>query len=184
MKERKKILFLVILIYCAVFLSIVFSFFVFNKLRIERNEIINNMKTLGGVERKIANSKDNEKMFYNLKEEKEEIGKIIIVNQENFAAFIEYLELLASSSSVNASFESIQESQAKENYNFILNVKADGSFNDIYHFINLLENIPYLISVDNLILVKKGKLTEEDKNYQSEWEARMNLKILAFDKLK
>lgn len=72
------------------------------------------------------------------------------VSVNNLVYFIESFEQLATSSSVYLEFS--QTSTEDNVYSFV--VKSSGTFNNLYNFINLINNMPFAVSIKDISFKK------------------------------
>lgn len=144
-------------------------------------------KELAITEKKIKDLKDLEIFFKEFEEDRGKIEKSIILQKEDLVKFIENLEFLSSRAGAAMEIKSIQLSQIPqktEDFYPILNIELKSGFNEIYHFLEMLESLPYFVSFDRLTIQKNSPETvaqlKEKEGKEYKWTARMDLKILSY----
>ena len=108
--------------------------------------------------------------------------------QEEIVQFIETVESLSTTSGANLDISSVKvlalgEETLAENFEFLeLKLKTLGSWQNIFHFLNLLESLPYnlVISQANLSILRQVPSPDKGAGKQEKWEGDFLLKVAKF----
>jgi len=94
--------------------------------------------------------------------------------------FLDAIEKLAEKVAVKAEVSFVE--VAGDNLSLIVEMKASGSFENVYRFITLLENSPYNLEFVSANIQNANALTASaDKNKKvPEWAATFQMKLLSF----
>ena len=138
--------------------------------------------------------KDNmvtlEKKIIELGDTRTKISRYLI-DTSNIDTFVEYLENLGSSNSIDLMVKSVETLKGEKN-KLTFNIEMDGSFPNITKVVSILENSPYSLSVNSLYINKitqdskvetidpKTKKTITTTNTKSSWQATANFTVLSF----
>ena len=97
----------------------------------------------------------------------------------NIVPFLDTIEALGNK--VGAKTEVMLVDVPVESKNLNINMKASGSFEEIYKFITLLENSPYELEFISIDVQKQGAIdTSTKNNKKTDWEADLKMKLLSF----
>lgn len=126
------------------------------------------MKNLALLEKKAQNIKLLESQSEKLKIDAQKMEQVFL-KEENIVGFIENLEKLGRDAGVSVELSSVRmdDKNSKEPH-FDLILK--GGFNPLFHYIVLLENLPYQIIFEKLNMSSRDKL----------WEARTIIILSSF----
>lgn len=109
----------------------------------------------------------------------EERGKIdsYFVSSDNIVDFLEKIEFLGKKSGVSLSFDSVDIPSEEKN---ILRVRVgtEGSWEDTFYFLSLVENLPFKIELEKSSIVKMTRIVSNIKT--SYWRGDFTVKLLSF----
>lgn len=100
------------------------------------------------------------------------------VQSSNVVPFLDMIEALALRAKAKA--EVVLVDLPKNNPNLMVEVKAEGGFDSVYKFLNLLENSPYEIEFMSVDL--QTPLSETPNKQQAKWSIFLKIKLLSFIK--
>lgn len=115
-----------------------------------------------------------------LQAEFEELESFAVgISQKEVVSFIEKIEKLAEVSGVQSSVEKIDVIETEEGFFEMLEltIKAFGGWGGVFHFLSLVENLPYQIDVKNIVLESK---TSEQEDSAPEWQLQISFQTLKF----
>jgi hypothetical protein len=151
-------------------LAIFGCWLMFSNIQEKRDAVFKMRQEIEADERQLANAKSLKILLKDLQREKEKIAASFLGPQD-FIKFIEEIESLASRAGVGIELESAALPAQKEQSPF-LQFRISGSFVNVFHYLVLMENLPYQTSFQELWLVK-----DEDKNT---WKANFKVKLLSY----
>lgn len=159
--------------------------FLFFKAHSERKSIIELKKIILQNNKKSEENKILADTLSRLKKEKEIIDTVFL-KEEDFVRLIKSLESIGDNSGVVLKISSILSSAGEETKPKISFV-AKGSFEQIFRYMNMLENLPYLVIIDTVSLQNiqdaKDKPDDSKKSAVSrEWQALFNLRLESYEK--
>lgn len=168
MKPLRKIyltlgIFGILIILLIVFLVLPF----FRNIKNNFNDLISKKKELVTLNFEIENLGAIRQKYEGYKPDLEKIDTLFI-NSEVPVDFIKFLEKLASNSKISVKISSYaaQKSQNQPWPSIQFQLIAAGSFENVSRFLEKLENSPYLIKIQNLIIRK----ISQDELSQPEWK--------------
>lgn len=144
---------------------------VLNNLRSQNIKIT---EKIISVESRVNDIKNLEILFNSVKEGREEISQNIIAGKDELVKFIENIEFLAVNVGTKMEIKSVGIPENQADLSPIFNIELRGNFSDIFHFIEMLENLPYFISFKNVAIQRNLS----QKEYK--WEAKMNFTVLSY----
>lgn len=176
MKNKK-----LILIVVAVFILNISAFLgclsLFSMVKNQRESVKETIRNSVILEKKIQGVKLLESQIDKIKENKEKIDSVFL-KEEDMIKFIEILEGLGKKTGVFVKISSAEIGKGSDNPRFRITTR--GPFQNIFHYIVLLENLPNQIAFDNLNFIKKAG--GDEKN--SEWESDIEISVISFSKAK
>lgn len=103
------------------------------------------------------------------------------VDDEKIVGFLETLESLSDSSGAEVKVKTINEIEKEKNKpaQLSLNVTAEGSWGEVYHFLSLLENIPLKLTLDQTQMRIVNSFDEEA--VEEKWLGVFNFRVLKLD---
>ena len=113
-------------------------------------------------------------------EKRKDIDKYFI-NQGNVVVFIEKLESLGAISGGKVSLSSVDIDKSRKNV-LKANLSVSGGFSELFHFLSLLEAIPFEINIKHISLTSympTGPLAQDKKN-KSEWDMNLSIDLVNF----
>ena len=93
--------------------------------------------------------------------------------------FLDTIEALALKAKAKA--EVILVDVPKNTTTLVVEVRAEGSFDGVYKFLNLLENSPYEIEFISVDMQKSGVSDPKNKE-PSKWTSSLKIRLLSFIK--
>ncbi|MEI6581049.1 MAG: hypothetical protein WCO07_02655 [bacterium] len=167
------ILSIVFLVFCCFIFIFLYKEINFNKKAFEENETKWQQETERREGIKLLNSSIS-------KIEKEKsLLESHFAQSSNIVPFLDTIEALGNK--VGAKTEVMLVDVPVESKNLNINMKASGSFEEIYKFITLLENSPYELEFISIDVQKQGAIdTSTKNNKKTDWEADLKMKLLSF----
>ena len=158
-------------------------FFVFNKLIALKNGGDERFSAVQAAELKIKKNRDLESLFNNLKERENSLSEIIIT-KDKIIDLIKNIELYAAKANVELKIQSVQVPY-DEHSPLHLKIETKGGFSQIYKFMEMVENAPYLSSFGRTSLQKTLGApyapSEKDKQKTEQiWILNADLNILSY----
>jgi hypothetical protein len=105
-----------------------------------------------------------------------------VVAPDGAVAFIDAAETLARGSGISIATQSVDVEEATENKdlyeNLVLIFTSKGSWSNTYHFLSLLENLPYQLTIEHVAMTHDGSFDPNAKNVSSSWNSSFSVKIL------
>ncbi|MCC6448310.1 MAG: hypothetical protein IT215_06470 [Chitinophagaceae bacterium] len=97
------------------------------------------------------------------------------VSKDDIVGFIERVEALAKSASLDVVISSVNLSEIDQNKNQFLNLelKSFGSWQNSMYLLALIENLPYLVKIES----SKLQLSNDSKN-TGKWELNIKMNVL------
>ena len=86
------------------------------------------------------------------------------ITEDQTVSFIEQIEQLGDYSQANVKINSVIP-PVKKGENFLLSLSASGKFEDIYRLLNLIEKMPYRVTIGKVSLIKK----ENEIDIANQW---------------
>ena len=172
MKRNQKFIAFIIALIILNLLGIGGWIYAFSYLNHSKSEAMEIYKQLAVTEKRIKDIKLFEDLLTSLSDEKKKIDSVFL-DQQDFIRIIEDLEKLASTTDTIVELEGINFSTPSDQDNQLqLQLKVTGSFKDVFHYLVLLEHLPYQASFEKAQIQKQtGK---------SKWDAHFNIKILHY----
>lgn len=98
------------------------------------------------------------------------------LSKDNLVEFISLVEQLAKDAGVKVGLDNVgeEESENSQYLNLRMNISTSGSWSDVLRYIAMLENLPYVVKLDNFILQRS--LDGDEKTVV--WSARLTLRVL------
>ncbi len=151
-----------IFILCVIMNVVVFGVYTFLFLDIKaKNEKVYDL--LSEADRDIKKDETLRAVKYSLSENKNFISQIdsFFVPQDGVVSFIDTLERLELNSGIDLgiSYVSVEtNTKNKNDFKEVLNLRLDGegSWQNLFHFLSLLENLPYRIEFNSVSFVLSG----------------------------
>lgn len=155
-------------------------FFLFLKVLSERDSVTELKKTILQNNKKSEENKILTDAIDRLKKEKETISAIFL-KEEDFVRLIKSLESAGEASGVSLKINSISPTDIDKKTNPQVSFTAKGSFERIFRYMNMLENIPYLTTIENVAL--QNIQDAKDKSLSGRgWQALFNLRLESYEK--
>lgn len=178
--NNKKIIISIIFVLLVNFVGFAASFFVFSKIFSEKELVKDIKQKLQSNEKKIKDSALLRKEIISISQDKEKIDLLFLKEQE-IINLIEKFESVASESGVDLKINSISfagEDKSQPHFN----MAAEGSFGQIFKYVTLLENFPYILEIDRLNLQKTESGASGDKNIQNKWRVNFEIILKTYEK--
>lgn len=160
--------------------------FLFFKAYLERKSIIELKKTILQNNKKGEENKILVDTLDRLNKEKETISSVFI-KEEDFVRLIKNLESTGAIANVALKINSILPANIDKKTNPQVSLTAKGSFEQVFRYMNMVENLPYLVIIDNVSLqnIQDAKDKPDDSKKMSmnrEWQALFNLRLESYEK--
>lgn len=166
--KNKKLIISLILIIVLNLIAVLGCLYLYSSIRTQREFMRQDMKNLALLEKKVQNIKLLESQSEKLKTDAQKMEQVFL-KEENIVGFIENLENLGKDAGVSIELSSVRmddENIKEPHFDLILR----GSFNALFRYIVLLENLPYQI------IFEKLNMSSRDKS----WEARTVIILSSF----
>ncbi len=171
--KNKKLILIIIATFILNISALLGCLSLFSMVKNQRESAKGTIKNSSILKKKIQEVKLLESQIDKIKEDKKKIDSIFLM-EEDIVKFIETLEDLGKKTGILIKISSAEIGKGSENPK--IRISANGSFQNIFHYILLLENMPNQIVFDNLNLVKKAS----DSEKKGEWEADIEISIKSF----
>lgn len=186
LKIKNNFIATVLVLVFVIFIATAGCSFLFFKAYSERKSIIELKKTILQNNKKGEENKILADMFNHLNKEKEIVSSVFI-KEEDFVRLIKNLESTGIVAGVALKINSILPANINKKTNPQISLTAKGSFEQIFRYMNMLENLPYLVIIDNVSLQNiqdaKDKLEDFKKPPTNrEWQALFNLRLESYEK--
>ena len=99
------------------------------------------------------------------------------VSDKSIVGFLEYIESLGETTNTEASIEAVD--IGVETNTLIVSVKTIGTFSSVMRYVDLVENMPYRIEINNFTLTTKDSLSDTVL-VVPEWEADITFKLISY----
>lgn len=167
-----------------IFTAIIGNSFLFFKVSSEKKSIIELRKTVLQNKKKNEEGKLLSDALGRLKKEKDTINAVFLKENE-LVSLIKSLESSGDNSGVYLKISSISPSVG-EGDNPKISFIAKGSFEQLFRYLYMVENIPYLVTIDKVSLqnIKNEKISHVD--YKSspsyDWQALFSAQLESYEK--
>jgi len=168
MKNKKFIItiVLVVLLNGAVLAGWIYLFSNFKK---QNNFIKEERQKILVSDKKLENSNSLKALMNEIVDEKQKIDSVFL-DKESIINFIENLESIAGKTGASIKIGNINiDNQDKKGLSFQFNLT--GNFNQLFHYLILLENLPYLINIERMDFKKLAP---------NEWGANFEILVNSF----
>ncbi len=146
------------------------------KIKKNIGEAVNLNLSIAAEAQKEAGIESTRNILRNTAAEREKIEGYF-VGSDNIVDFLEKIELMGKKSGVNLSFDSVDIPLDERNV-LRLRIGAEGSWEDDFYFLSLLENLPYKMEIEKSTIVKLTKIVSNVKT--SYWRGDFTVKLLSF----
>lgn len=164
----------------------IFWIFIFKTSASLKNEEFYLRDEFETKQEKFKKTKNMETVLSEFKAEKDAAAEIILT-KDDFIKLIKNIESLSKTAGVKLDIKSAAVGDSGTAP--VLDLEAKGDFTDLYRFIKMVENFPYVVSFERLTLQKNspGNLSQsateetqknEKQNYK--WLMETSLKILSY----
>jgi hypothetical protein len=175
------------------FLNIVLAclcYFLFNFVNSQKKELAKTKNEIIEYNERIKNIEQLQSSLGQFEGQRADIGSLLL-NKTSIVNFVEELEYLSEKTGVDLEMKKVDVSQGGENApNFQFSVS--GEFDDVYHFLYLLENDVYYVGFE-MVDISKIKIKEkeivigenkEDKqineSIEDKWKGVFEIRLLSF----
>lgn len=167
------------LIFAVIFLAITVSsfYFTFRQMNIYHSKFIDLTNLYKEKENKTNEIKALDKLI-------SEIGKEIklidshFLKTEDIAPFLDELELNAKELGIKGEVVSVDNITTTDK-SLYLNIKAEGTFDNLYKFLKLLENYKYELEIVDFKIVKENSSNLDNINGLPNWTSFIKIKIIS-----
>ncbi|MBU3925929.1 hypothetical protein KJ763_02040 [Patescibacteria group bacterium] len=171
MKNKK--LFLIIIIFILNLTTFLGCLFLYSEIKDQREAVKERINSVKLLEEKSQNVKLLSSQTEDIAINKEKLESAFL-KEENIIGFIEKLESIGKEVNVSVKIFSAEIGKGSDSPRLRINLK--GTFQNIFGYITLLENLPYQISFDSLNLVKKVSGDEKI----GDWDSDIEISIISF----
>ena len=152
--------------------------FLFLKVSLEKKAITDLRKTVMQNKKRGEEERLLVDMLDRLKKEKDIINAIFL-KEEDLVRLIKSLETTGDNSGVFLKISSISPS-ADEELKPKISFVAKGSFEQIFRYVYLLENLPYLVTINKVSLQNTNEEKSKKENY--DWQALFSVQLESYEK--
>lgn len=172
----------IVLILSLNILAVAIWFFIYIQITENTTAIVLNKKNLAVVERELINNVVLKSIVLDdkTKEDRGKINSFFVKSDEETVDFLENIESLANNLNLKINIISVNALDIDENNQVLdLSLKITGSFNSVYDFINLVEFLPYELSLDEFNMNSSVRV-DEDGVENFEWNGSLSLALLSY----
>ena len=142
--------------------------YLFSNLKKQNNFIKEERQKILVSDKKLENSNSLKALMNEIIEEKQKIDSAFL-DKESIVNFIEDLESIAGKTGASIKIGNINDNQEKKGLSFQFNLT--GNFNQLFHYLILLEKLPYLINIERMDFKKLAP---------NEWGADFEILVNSF----
>lgn len=172
MNTHKKFISSIATISLLLLFSLVVAYFLSSNTRAKERLLPKKQDQISLVEEKIKNANLLEKKLTNIREEHAEL-KLMFIKKDNIVDFIKNIEYLAEKANIELKIKKIDIPEKNGSPYFTLN--TEGSFDNTYYYILLLENNSYYTKLD------EAHMWKTEKDGKQTWLAVLELELLNFE---
>jgi len=160
-------------------------FYMFSKISLERKEIVELRKNILRNDKKNINEKSLVRLLEGVKKEKEAI-EAVFLKEDDLVRLIKGLESTGESSGVSLKISAIA-AEKKKSSKPVISFSAQGTFEQLFRYLYLLENLPYLITINKISFQKEedGKEIAQGNNKKSglvpSWQALFSIQLESYE---
>ena len=184
LKMKNNFFITIFILVSIIFVAVAGDFFLFFKASAEKKAIIDLRKIILQSNKKNEEEKLLVETLDRLKKEKDIINAVFL-KEEDLVRLIKSLESIGDNSGVALKISSISSSVGKELKPKISFV-ANGSFEQLFIYMDMLENIPYLVTMDKVSLqkIKGAKVDQADykSSLNGDWQALFSVHLESYEK--
>jgi Tfp pilus assembly protein PilO len=142
--------------------------YLFSNLKKQNNFIKEERQKILVSDKKLENSNSLKTLMNEIIEEKQKIDSVFL-DKESIVNFIENLESIAGKTGASIKIGNINDNQEKKGLSLQFNLT--GNFNQLFHYLILLEKLPYLINIERMDFKKLAP---------NEWGANFEILVNSF----
>lgn len=169
--NKKKIIITVITIILLNAIALGAWFYLFYTIEKQNNFVKEGQKKLLISEKNFENNKSLNNLINEISNEREKINSAF-VDKDSIINFVERLEALGSETGASVKIESIN-TDIKDKKGLYIRFSLKGDFNQLFKYLNLTEDLPYLINVEKINL---------RNSTSDEWTATFEILVKSFIK--
>ena len=160
-------------------------FYMFSKISLERKEIVELRKNILRNDKKNINEKSLIRLLEGVKKEKEAI-EAVFLKEDDLVRLIKGLESTGESSGVSLKISAIS-AEKKKSSKPVISFSAQGTFEQLFKYLYLLENLPYLITINKISFQKEedGKEIAQENNKKNglvpSWQALFSIQLESYE---
>src|SRR3989338_4488327 len=160
-------------------------FYLFSKISSEIKEIIELRKNILRNDKKNINEKSLARLLESVKNEKKAV-EAIFLKEDDLVRLIKGLESIRGSSGVSLKISAIS-AEKKKTSKPAISFSAQGTFEQLFKYLYLLENLPYLITINKISFQKEedGKEIAQGNNKKSGlvpiWQALFSIQLESYE---
>jgi len=176
LKTKRKVAFAVFL----AFISVGAYYFLFRVINQTNDATALALNSLSFETSRQAKSFNTQRLLDSTKEQRAAI-ETYSLPKEGIVGFIGQLETAAREIGLDLEISSVDVPSSKGSYleSLSLEIKIDGSWNNVFYFISLLENLPLKIDFQQVNLGKQDAKDSQDKETSS-WEGIIHITVSKF----
>jgi len=149
-------------------------FLFFSEITAEKNMIQVLREETEKTEKRLKSAQSLNILLQDIKNERVKISHAFL-DAKSFVGFIEELELIGRKSGANLTIRSVKLPEPASAEKPRLEFQLEGSFENIFHYLFLFENLSYKIAVE------KFNLTEYKSDKKTNWRANMEIELLSYE---
>lgn len=142
----------------------------------QKSVIANLKKSILINERKINNEKFLSDSLASMTADTETIAAVFL-KEKDMVKLLEGLESIGRSADASLTINAVSVKQT-DSIKPTISFNIKGSFGQIFKYLYLLENLPYLITIDNASF---QKIEEQDKKREGRWQAAFNIELESYE---
>lgn len=175
----------IFVLFVLIFLASAGWFYVFSKISSERKEILELRKNILQGDKKSADEKSLARFLGGIKDEKSLIESVFLKG-DDLIRLIKVLESIGEDSGVSLKISAIS-TEKKEASKPVISLSAEGTFEQLFKYLYLLENIPYLITINNVSFQKEEVGNESAQGNNKKigavpgWQALFSIKLESYE---
>jgi Tfp pilus assembly protein PilO len=167
--NNKKFIITIILIFLLNGAALAGWLYLFSNLKKQNNFIKEEQQKILVSDKKLENSNSLKTLMNEIIDEKQKIDSVFL-DKDSVVNFIENLESIAGKTGASIKIGNINiDSQKKKGLSLQFNLT--GNFNQLFHYLILVEKLPYLINIETM---------DFKKSASNEWEADFEILVNSF----
>lgn len=150
-------------------------FLLFGQIQKERDKVLSLRRELAVIEKKQKNIQSLERLLDETEEQKRDVENIF-VDDKTVVRFIEELERLAEITGAVLEIKDASLPRTDEDLGPTFSMEIEGSFKNIFRYLELLENVPFQVEFNEIRFVKPG-----GAGGAGAWSLAIVLRVLSYE---